>query len=137
MAAIAPLVLLDGQTTPVSHTFAPVNIMNDVARWADRAGGISVGFPEVTHSLRGPTKGSRAYKLQTKVVMPVLEVSAPGTSTGFQPAPTKAYDLIASVEIIMPERSTLAQRKDILAYCKNVLASAVVTAAVADFESVY
>lgn len=137
MAAIAPISLLDGQTTPVAHTFGPVNIIDDVARWADRSGGISVGFPTLTHSLRLPTKGSRAYKLTTKVVLPVLEVTSPSTGTGIQPAPTKAYDLIATLEIIMPERSTNQQRKDILAYSKNLLAHAVVKSAVEDYESVY
>lgn len=137
MAAIAPITLLDGQPTPASHTFSPVNIVNDVAHFADRSGGISVGFPAVTFMLRPPTKGSRAYKLSLKVVLPILEVTAPGSASGFQPAPTKAYDLIGSVEIIMPERSTQLQRRDILAYTKNLLADAVVNAAVRDFESVY
>lgn len=137
MAAIAPITLPDGQTTPVNHIFAPVNIIDDVARWADRSGGISVGFPVVTHSLRSPTKGSRAYKLATKVVLPVLEVTSPSTGSGIQPAPTKAYDLIATVEIIMPERSTKQQRQDVLAYSKGVLSHAIIKAAVEDFESIY
>lgn len=137
MAAIAPIVLPDGLSTPVNHTFSPVNIIDDVARWADRSSGISVGFPTLTHSLRSPTKGSRAYKLATKVVLPVLEVTSPSTGTGIQPAPTKAYDLIATIEIIMPERSTKQQRQDILAYSKNLLSHAVVKAAVEDCESVY
>lgn len=137
MAAIAPITLPDGQTTPVQHTFGPVNIIDDVARWADRVNGISVGFPTLTHSLRSPTKGSRAYKLTTKVVLPVLEVTSPATGTGIQPAPTKAYDLIATVEIVMPERSTKQQRQDILAFSKGILSHAVVKAAVEDFESIY
>lgn len=137
MAAIAPIILPDGQIAPVNRTFGPVNIIDDVARWADRSNGISVGFPTLTHSLRAPTKGSRAYKLTTKVVLPVLEVTSPSTGSGIQPAPTKAYDLIATIEIILPERSTKAQRQEILAYSKNFLAHAVVKAAVEDYESVY
>lgn len=138
MAAIAALTLADGQATPVNHTFNPVNIdATGVARWADRVGGIAIGYPVVSVSLRSPTKDSRAYKLVIKVVSPTLEVTSPSTSTGIQPAPTKAYDCIFSGEMVLPERSTQAQRKDLLAFVKNMLANAVVTNAVNDFESVY
>jgi len=139
MTAIAALVLADGQTTPVNHTFSPVNIdQAGVARWADRSGGISLGFPIITFSLRQPTKGSRNYKLSAKVVTPVLEVTSPSTSTGIQPAPTKAYDLTLNIEAVLPERSTPPQRKDLLAYGKALLSNpAVIQAAFENFESVY
>lgn len=138
MAAIAPLSISDGQTTPVVHSFGPVNIVDDVAKWADRVGGIAIGFPQITFSLRSPTKGgSRAYKMTAKIVLPVLEVTSPSTATGIQPAPTKAYDLLGNIEFVLPERSTLAQRKDLLAYCQNVLANAVIANGVQNFESVY
>lgn len=137
MAAIATLALNDGASTPVSHNFDPVNIVGDLASWADRSGGIALGFPKITHSLRTPNGNSRNYRLQVKVVTPVLEVTSPSTSTGIQPAPTKAYDLLANIEFVLPERSTLQQRKDVLAFAKNLLSNTVVTSAVNDFESVY
>lgn len=138
MAAIATVTLADGQTTPVNHSFAPVRIdANGVASFADRVGGIALGFPIVTQSLRAPTKTSRAYKLQIKVATPILEVTSPSTSTGIQPAPTKAYDLIANLEIVLPERSSLAERKNLAAYLKNYLAHAFVTGAIENFETIY
>lgn len=138
MTAIAALTLKDGQATPANHTFSPVNIDSaGIARWADRAGGIALGFPVVTFSLRNPTKASRVYKVSGKIVLPVLEVTSPSTASGIQPAPTKAYDLTATIEMMLPERSTAAQRSDLMAYAKEFLANAVMTQAVASFESVY
>lgn len=137
MAAIATLILPDGLSTPVNHNFDPVNIVADLARWSDRSGGIALGFPTVTQLLKVPNKDSRNYRLQAKVVLPVLEVTSPSTSTGIQPAPTKAYDLIANVEIVLPERSTLAQRKDLHAFVKALLSHAVVKNAIENFEAVY
>jgi len=138
MTAIAALTLTDGQATPASHTFSPVNIDSaGIAKWSDRSGGIALGFPTISFSLRNPSKTSRNYKLTAKVVVPVLEVTSPSTSTGIQPAPTKAYDVTANVEMILPERSTAAQRADMIAYTKNFLAHAVISQAVAQFESVY
>jgi len=139
MTAIAAITLLDGQATPVSKTFSPVNIdQAGVARWADRSGGIALGFPIVSFSNKIPTKGSRNYRLTAKVVIPVLEQTSASTATGIQPAPTKAYDLIFNSEFVLPERSTLAQRNDLLAFAKNFMAnSAVIQSAVQNFESVY
>jgi hypothetical protein len=138
MTAIAALTLADGQATPVNHTFNPVNIdQAGVAKWADRSGGIALGFPVITFLMRNPSKTSRNYKVTAKVVVPVLEVTSPSTASGIQPAPTLAYNLTAAIEMVLPERSTLGQRNDLLAYVKNALANAVITAAVQSFESVY
>ncbi len=138
MSAIAALTIADGKATPVTRTFAPVNIDSQgVARFADRSGGIAIGFPMISQSLRAPANGAKNYRLTVKVVVPVLEQTSPSTATGIQPAPTKAYDMAFTGEFIMPERSVLADRKDLLAFVKNYLANAVVTAAVNDFESIY
>lgn len=139
MTAIAALTIADGQATPANHTFDPVNIKNDVAQWADRSSGIALGFPIISQSLRVPTnaKGARNYRMTAKVVLPVLEQTSASTATGIQPAPTKAYDLIVNIEMVLPERSTLAQRKDLAAYAKNVLASAPVQLAIQNFEQTY
>lgn len=139
MTAIAALTLLDGQSTPASHTFNPINIDADgVARWADRSGGVAIGFPVVSMSMKAPSaKGSRNYRMVGKVTLPILEQTSPSTATGIQPAPTVAYNLIANIEFVLPERSTLAQRNDIAAYAKNFLANGVVQAALQNFEYVY
>lgn len=149
MPAFSPIVIADGQATPVNHTFAPSRIdMAGVSRWEDRSGGIALGFPVLTFSMRAPspsTKGARAYRMTAKVVTPVLEQTSASTSTGIQPAPTKAYDLIAEISFVIPERSTLAQRTDLLAYVNGLLAHtgnfasnmAYVKPAVLNFEAVY
>lgn len=139
MSAIANVVINDGQSTPVAHTFAPVTIdAAGVAKWADRSGGISVGFPTLSYSLKNPTGQSKSYKLTAKVTLPILEQTSPSTSTGIQPAPTVAYNLIGNVELVLPERSTLADRKNLIAYVRNYLANAtVITAGVENYETVY
>lgn len=139
MTAIAAMTINDGQATPVAHTFAPVNIdQTGVAKWADRSGGIALGFPTITFSMRQPTKASRNYRVTAKVALPVLEQTSASTATGIQPAPTKAYDLLANLEFVLPERSTLAQRNDLIAYVKNFLSNAaVIPPAMANFESIY
>jgi hypothetical protein len=144
MTAIAALTLADGQATPANKTFSPVNIdSTGVAKWADRSGGIAFGFNTVSMRLRTPvtngrvSSADRVYRLNLKVNTPVLEVTSASTGTGIQPAPTKAYEPFANIELVLPERSTLQQRKDLLAYVKNLLSNAVVTQGVENFEQVY
>jgi hypothetical protein len=136
MAAIGNLTLTDATpVTPVNRTFYPQpDIMSNVNRWVDRAGGIALGYPTATLSLRMPTKQSRVFKVMAKLVVPTLEVTSPTTTTGIQPGPTLSYNHIASSEYIIPERGSLQERKDLNAMYKDFLGDAVVTAAVENFE---
>jgi hypothetical protein len=139
MAAIAPVVLANGAASPVNKTFDPVNIINDVANFADRSSGISLGYPSISLSVRPPVSGAktRNNKVTFKVITPILEVTSPSTATGIQPAPTKAYDLVFDGSFILPERCSLAERKDILAFAKNALGHAMLQNAVWNLEPVY
>lgn len=137
MPAIGTITLNDGQATPAAHSFIPAGVPNGLAMWNDISGGVALGYPTVTLSTRRPTKGSRAFKATAKVVVPVLEQTSPSTATGIQPAPTLAYNLVANVDLVMPERSTLAQRKDMAAYTKNFLANSVMTSVIENLESVW
>lgn len=139
MAAIAAVILANGETTLINKTFDPVNIIADVAQWADRSGGIALGYPVVTLAVRPPVSGNRTRnnKVTFKIVTPVLEVTSPSTATGIQPAPTKAYDLVFDGSFILPERCSLAERKNILAFAKNALSHAVLQNAVWNLEPVY
>jgi hypothetical protein len=138
MAVITTLLLADGATTPVNHNFDPVNVVGGLAKWTDRIGGIALGMPVISHSVRSPSgKANRASKITMKVVVPTLEVTSPSTSTGIQPAPTKAYDLMCNIEFVCPERASLQERKNLLAYVKNLLANAVTTVSVTTDEPVF
>lgn len=138
MTAIAALTLADGQATPVSHTFGVVGInASNVARWADRSGGIQVGYPTVSLLVKEPIKGNPNYKVSAKVTLPVLEQTSASTATGIQPAPTKAYELTSTMDFTLPARSTLQNRKDLFAYVKNLMANAIMTAAIENYEPQY
>lgn len=65
MAAIANIVLADGQATPANKTFNPSDCTSQLASWTDRSSGINIGFPEVTLSLN---KGAESNRVLAKVV---------------------------------------------------------------------
>lgn len=137
MPAFTALTINDGLATPVAHTFAQKTLIGTEATYVDRASGITVGYPTVVVNSMPPTKTSRLSKVRIKVVLPVLEVVNASTYNGITPAPTKAYDLTFDAMFFLPERCTLAQRKDILAYAKNLMANALTTSLVETQETIY
>lgn len=139
MPAIGNLTVNDGAGTPVAHTFAPVGILGIIASYADRAGGIPVGFNLIDVSLRPPSPVSKdkVYLATIKIKTPILEVTSPSTGSGIQPAPTVGYTPTFEGKFWLPERSTLQDRKHLRAYVKNFMADSVVTSLVETLENVY
>lgn len=137
MTAIANLVLNDGQTTPVAKTFTPTVASLDQAVWQDRSLGIFTGMPTVILSSRKPVKGSPLFRVKGTVKLPVMEVVSNSSVSGISPAPTVAYTLQANVELLLPERSNLQDRKDLNAYTANLMADAQFKSLVENFESPY
>lgn len=137
MPSFGNITLTDAASTPVNHVFAPNTLIGNVATYADRSGGIAVGYPTLTVVCNQPTKTSRLYKQRMKLVLPVLETVSNSTYSGIEPAPTKAYDVTAIVEFIAPDRSTLQNRKDLRAMLVDLLSESFVTSLVETQETVY
>lgn len=115
--------LTTSATVGVDSTLNPEGINpQGVAKWVDRSGGIAIGYPALSMSVRPPTKASRVYKVTAKLVLPTLEQTSPSTATGIQPAPTKAYDCTAVMEFMLPERSTLAERQKLFSQVASLFA---------------
>lgn len=100
----------------------------NVASWVDRAGGIPLGYPRVTYSLRPPTKESRVYKISTKMYGPVLETIDPATGIF---GPKLAYELQAHLDFLIPERATQVERLGFYALFSSLLFS-IITASDGD-----
>lgn len=131
MPAIGNLTINDGQSTPVAHTFGVVTTTGNESRWADRSGGKPAGYILVNSRQKDPSNGARNYRMQFEIVLPTVATD-----------PTTGKDYIArtgrcNVEFVLPESSVLQERKDLLAYAKNLLAQSLVTSVVQDLEHVY
>jgi hypothetical protein len=113
-------------TVSVDKTFNPEGFrLPGVARWVDRSGGIAIGYPAFSLSVRPPSKTSRIYRVTAKLSLPTLEVTSPSTSTGIQPQPTLAYTCQAVMEFMLPERSTLAERTALFSHLRSLFATTI------------
>lgn len=127
MPAAAAVVISDGASTPVAHTFTPIG--------KDPKGVIT--FEQTTptattpieakklsyRQVRGTATGSRQNgvgKVVYTLSLPKAETVS-NNSNGLIPPPTLAYELKARIEIDIPERSTLQERKDLRVLMYNLL----------------
>lgn len=133
MASFANIVINDGLATPVAHTFAVKTNDNGVSVWEDRVSGVPVGYSKVITRI-SETKDQRTVKID--ILVPILEAVSGANNQGFTPPAKVAYQNIGKLEIRTSSRSTLQQRKDILAFLRNTTNLALMSSLVADTESI-
>lgn len=127
MSAQANIVINDGQATPVAHTFNPKGVRTldskrSLALWRDQANAAinALGYPSIEEHHSDPNVNG-IEKFRYLIKLPTLETV--GTNdAGITPAPTKAYETIAVVEVWASVRASQQELKDIVAYVKNFTA---------------
>lgn len=135
MSAQASIVINDGATTPVAHTFSPkgarVAGTKDVATWRDQAIGVAAGYSTLTEQ-HAAANSNGMEKFRFVIEVPVLEQAASGGS--FVPPPTRAFATVGVVEVWCHQRASDQALKDIVAYLKNFTAHAYFANAIVNRE---
>lgn len=119
--AASNIVLADAQATPVNHTFVPLGPDKDgIFWWEDQSQASPIGYWRISYQLKRPSVGAagqssnqRTYRAAIGLHEPVLENVTNNTVSGIAPAPTVSYVPRSFVEYVMPERSSLQNRKDL------------------------
>lgn len=130
MAAIADIVIADGASSPVNHTFNPVSRDVNLAKYKDKSGGITVGYPTLELTDRWQDGSTGSYKMTWKLSVPTLATTAPTTSTGIQPAPTVGFTCWATGSFTIPNQASLQNKKDLYAFAKNLINNSLMKAIV-------
>lgn len=121
MSKIDNIVIKDGETPPVDHTFAPNGNTGTEANYADRATGISVGYPTIKTTLAQAGRNQPLNKVRIRLAVPKLETPDGPTQGGFVPAPRLAYLGSFDGTFIFHERATKQDRKNVRVYLANLL----------------
>lgn len=137
MPQIASISINDGQATPVSHVFNP--IMSVPPTW--RRNGVSGQAAIAQERLLVQTVLAKSVngvnRVQCELVVPVVEVPAGGTSTGYTAPPAIAHEMRVKVEFFYHQRSTKDGRKDVRTLLLNLLQNSQFAAANDDLEQSY
>jgi hypothetical protein len=128
MAAVS-IVLADAETSPVSHTFVPVGNDKDGIFWfEDQSQANAIGFWRISYQLvrppiaqAGGNSKDRIYRVKVGLHEPVLETVSNDTVSGIAPAPTVSYISKFFGEMLMPERGSLQNRKNLRKMAHNLL----------------
>lgn len=145
MPAVANIVLADAQATPVNHTFIPLGPdANGVWWFEDQSQATPIGYWRVSVALKRPgapvagqaSSSDRVSKVVLGLHQPVLETL--GTNdAGITPAPTVSYVSRVKAEYILPERSSLQNRKDIRKMLSQLNDSASIIAVVETLQNFF
>lgn len=135
MPALAPIVLKDGASTPVDHTFTPSKIdASGVASLQERVSGIPVGYPTLTASVRGPTPQSSNYKVVLKLTEPKVVTT---TDSSGKAVTSVDYTNIGTIELVISNRSLKQERKDLRILLSNALKDPAFVSIIDDLENFY
>lgn len=119
--AASNIVLADALATPVNHTFVPLGPDKDgTFWWEDQSQASPIGYWKISYQLKRPVVGSagassnqRTYRASIGLHEPILENVTNNTVSGIAPAPTISYVPRFFVDVVLPERSSLQNRKDL------------------------
>ncbi len=119
--ALSNIVLADAQATPVNHTFSPQGPdKNGVEYLTDYSQANAIGYWKISletiqpsQPKAGQASTDRTYRVKVGLHEPVLETLSNSTVSGIVPAPTISYIPRSFVEYVLPERSSLQNRKDL------------------------
>ena len=136
MANIANIVIGNGATPVANLTFTPQTpqVGDTPAEWYERSASSPLGYRKITLSVAFRSTG--VSKVRLKVSDPVLATFGANCCVD-QNTPQVSYTDIADLTFSVPSSATLANRKDILAFVKNILGQKVMTDAVESLEGAW
>lgn len=130
MAQATTLTINDGQATPVAVAFTPEAVSPALSTFTDRSSGTAVGFRRITVSSKFASGKSVVNRSRLAIEYPIV--------TTINGVSTLAYTLRASVDIVIPDASTVAERNNLYAFVANSLANtALIRPAMRDLDPIY
>lgn len=132
----APITIKDGQATPVDHVFNPKGQTQNGNEYVFRdtkSGVVEFGQIQITLSRRPDSSSSNTEKVELKIQRPeVVTQTVNGVSQS-----AVAYSDLFTGSFTVSKTSTAQNRTDLLAYAKNLLGTAFVTAMVVNGETIW
>lgn len=131
MASNASIAILDGASTPATHTFDPAGITGQSARWQNRAETLVGGRETLALNLKSDGKSVRTFQATVKVPYVVDETMNAVTNR-------KVLSfLTAKVEFLVPVTWTPTQTKAARGLVASLLGHATVKSMIEDDEFVW
>lgn len=136
MSAIANIAILDGQGTPATHTFYPVQ-SDPQAHYRENIASLALIGQGVIAITVLSKASDPLQKVRVMLELPALETVTAQNSAGYTAAPKVAYSNKITMDLFLPARGTAAQRKDLRVLASNLLLNAQVIDAIENLNRPY
>lgn len=131
MPAVSTITLADGQATPGYHDFVPFSVSPQLTQWVNREGETSAGYAKLTASLQLASGAKKTNSVKYRLAVPKLELDSN----------TNSYKVVStarvSIDVVIPDNFTDAERLDLAAYQQNMLANVVFFNYVKDLDPAF
>jgi len=125
MAAIANIVINDGETVPVAHTLTPIQ-QNPDAVWRDSVASLPLIAQITAATTRRYDKKTGLWRVRIPLKLPVMEAITNQNAAGYTAAPKIAHVGTCNVEFIFHDRSSFQNRKNVRTLVTNLLSNAII-----------
>lgn len=124
MGAIANIAIQDGEASPVTHTFYPLQSAPD-AVWRENVSNLAlIGQPTIKLSQKHDAR-SGLYRTTVVMTIPALETAGDQNSAGYTAGPKVAYFSSAKLELIHHNRSSVQFRENLRVLLADLLGETV------------
>lgn len=123
MSQIANITVFDGASTPVSHTLTAISVTRDkgkvIAEWRENLVSVPV-YAQVRCMMSIEKLKTGVFKVDTRVVVPVMETVGSQNAAGYTAAPKVAYDNTVLITGFFHERSDATGRRLVRQMAVNI-----------------
>lgn len=107
-----------------------------VTHWQEQSATTPIGYSNVVLKSRPISPGVVLQRVKGSLSIPTLDITAPATGTGIQPAPSVAYSNDFGFEFKLPTRGTTSEKWELFFRSKDLLTKAFIEAMVKSNEQV-
>lgn len=134
MSAISDITVFDGAATPVSHTLKAISVTREKgivkADWRENLTGVPV-YAQVRASMSIERLKSGVYRVDCRVVVPVMETVNGQNAAGYTAAPKVAFENTVVTTAYFHERSDAVSRRLARQVSVNILGNITTSVAAA------
>lgn len=123
-------------------TYNPISAGNKdpngylVSHWQEQSATSAIGFSDIVVKSRPIMPGVELQRVNGTLSIPTLDITAPTTGTGIQPAPSVAYSNDFTFGFKLPTRASTAEKWELYFRAKDLLTETFLEAMVKSNEQV-
>lgn len=106
------------------------------SHWQEQSATSAIGFSDIVVKSRPIKPGVELQRINGSLSIPTLDITAPASGTGIQPAPSVAYSMDFTFGFKLPTRGTTTEKWELYFRAKDLITEAFLEAMVKSNDQV-